>query len=138
MLGFWNDPDGFSIKDLYGIVFCSIFAGITLYALIANDPSHIATALTLLQLSSPVILTILGGYALSEGAKGVVSAYNNRQNTYNPTPVVVPYSQTTMDFSPNTVTTSNIAPPKPILSSNVTVDESFSLVPNIKESDGSI
>jgi hypothetical protein len=102
MKTFWNDSEGFSIKDLYGIVFCLLFTGVTLYSLIANDPPHIATALGLLQIMSPIILTILGGYAISEGAKGVMNAYSNRNQDITTTSFV-PYSSTT-SVPPSTTT----------------------------------
>jgi hypothetical protein len=60
--GFWNDLDGFSLKDLISITFTISFVGTLIYSLVTKD----VTAISLVSVQIPIILTILGLYSGSE------------------------------------------------------------------------
>ncbi len=68
MRTFWSDEDGFSIKDFFAIVVTTNFLALCWMAVFKPLNSIVPTVLSIL---SPIVITILGGYVLTEGARGI-------------------------------------------------------------------
>jgi hypothetical protein len=114
MKSFFNDEDGFSIKDLYGLIFCFLFTGIVIYALAVGSPEQKATSINLLQIISPIVLTLLGGYAVTEGAKGIINTYNNKSTIRPQSPTeLVPFTQV-QPLEQSQYTTTTVTPQTPL------------------------
>lgn len=73
---FFNDFDGFSIKDFYGVLFSTAFIATGVYALLSTDKE---TPIKILGYLSNIVLTIVGAKALTEGTKGVMSHWKQQQ-----------------------------------------------------------
>jgi hypothetical protein len=85
MKTFWNNSDGFSIKDLLSILLGALFIGMVIFSVYTSDPARVITSLEAIRIIAPIILTIVGGYAATEGTKGVMDTYyNNRSNNEPP------------------------------------------------------
>ena len=77
---FWHNPNGFSIKDAIGILFGLLFTGLAIFAVVAGDPLRVSTAVDIIKTISPIIITIVGGYVVTEGTRGVMDTYYNRND----------------------------------------------------------
>ena len=83
MKTFWNNHEGFSIKDLLGILLGTLFIGMSIFAVCTSDPARVVTSLEVVKTISPILLTIVGGYAVTEGTRGVMDTYYQSQNRNN-------------------------------------------------------
>ena len=81
MFGFWSNPDKFSIKDLLAITYSAMFGCLCLSAVVIKDKSTRETILSILPYLSNIQITVLGGYAITEGAKGISKSYNDNNNS---------------------------------------------------------
>jgi hypothetical protein len=80
MNSFWNDPDGASIKDVIGVIMGTLFTGIAILAVTSGDVERRMIALQILQTISPIVISIVGGYAITEGTRGAISTYYQNKN----------------------------------------------------------